>query len=262
MATKWTEDTLRQYLADIFQEWLGAKRGSLVHRQILTIYNSYRPLARNYAVKVNDAWCATTVSAAWIKAGIAKYTGTECSCAKLIEIAKSKKCWVENDAYVPKIGDCLLYDWDDDGVGDCLGTPEHIGMVIKVANDYISVIEGNKGSNSVVGIRTVKINSRYIRGFITPNYAYIANELNKNIEEGDDMLSQEEFEKMYETMMSKRNDNDSSSWSAEAREWAVDNGIISGVGNLPNGKPNYAWEAIPTREQLVTILYRVISMLK
>ena len=50
--------------------------------------------------------------------------------------------------------------------------------------------------------------------------------------------------------------------NARGRGISVNNGIISGVGNLPNGKPNYAWEAIPTREQLVTILYRIISKLK
>ena len=52
-------------------------------------------------------------------------------------------------------------------------------------------------------------------------------------------------------------DNDAGKWSAEARQKAIDNGVIAGVGNFPNGEPNYAWEAPVTREQLMMFLYRL-----
>ncbi len=52
-------------------------------------------------------------------------------------------------------------------------------------------------------------------------------------------------------------DNDAGKWSAEARQKAIDNGVIAGVGNFPNGEPNYAWEAPVTREQLMTFFNRV-----
>lgn len=51
-------------------------------------------------------------------------------------------------------------------------------------------------------------------------------------------------------------DNDAGTWSKEAREWAIANGIVNGIGNGPDGLPNYAWEAPVTREQMVTMLHR------
>lgn len=170
-----TEKELRQRVADIMLGWEGAKKGSPTHIEILNIYNSYAPLARGYAVKLNDAWCAATASAAWITAGVAEWTGTECSCTKLIEIAKGKGIWVENDKYVPKLGDAVLYDWDDGSnyaATDNKGGPEHIGIVTQSGMDAFVVTEGNKGG--AVGKRGLAINARYIRGFICPDYARYA----------------------------------------------------------------------------------------
>ena len=53
-------------------------------------------------------------------------------------------------------------------------------------------------------------------------------------------------------------DNDSSAWSREAREWAVNSGLVQG-GNAENA--NYMWEDVLTREQVVMILYRFAQML-
>ena len=83
-----TENELRQKVADIINAWVGATKGSAKHLEILEIYNTHRPLARGYAVKKTDAYCATTVSAAYIKAGIAEYTGTECGVEKYTLVAK------------------------------------------------------------------------------------------------------------------------------------------------------------------------------
>lgn len=68
------------------------------------------------------------------------------------------------------------------------------------------------------------------------------------------------FEKMFENAYSEKmkalSDNDAGKWSQEAREWAVENGIINGVGTGKDGKPNYAWEQPLTREQYATTEYR------
>ena len=78
--------------------------------------------------------------------------------------------WVENDAYVPDPGDAILYDWDDNGVGDCTGWPDHIGTVETVNRNtgVMTIIEGN--FNDAVQRRTIKVNARYIRGYICPKY--------------------------------------------------------------------------------------------
>jgi len=175
-----TENELRQKVADIITGWEGAKRGSKKHLEILDIYNSHKPLARGYAVQVDDSWCAAAASAAWIEAGIAEWTGTECSCSRLIEIAKAKGWWIENDKYIPKIGDAVLYDWDDGAnyaSTDNKGAPEHIGIITNTGMGAFVVTEGNMGSASICGRRTLGVNGRYIRGFICPDYARIAAEL-------------------------------------------------------------------------------------
>ena len=173
-----TENQLRQKVADIINAWVGATKGSAKHREILEIYNGHKPLARGYKMQVKDAYCAATVSAAYIKAGIAEYTGTECGVEKFVQIAKSKGIWVENDAHFCHVGGACVYDWDDDGKGDCTGAGDHIGIVTQVnsAAGTFVVTEGNM-SGGKVGKRTMAINGKYIRGFICPNFADIAKKL-------------------------------------------------------------------------------------
>ena len=168
-----TEQQLRLEVANTINGWVGATKGSAKHREILEIYNNHRPLARGYKVKVTDAYCATTVSAAYIKVGIADYTGTECGVEMYVQGAKKRGIWVENDAHTPKIGDACVYDWDDNGKGDCTGAGDHIGIVTRVGNGSFVVTEGNM-SGGKVGKRTMAINGRYIRGFICPDFAEIA----------------------------------------------------------------------------------------
>ena len=185
-----TEQQLRQKVADIILSWVGAYRGDSTHLKILQIYNSHTPLARGYKVQVNDAYCATTVSACWISAGIAGWTGTECGCDKFIEIAKAKGYWVEDDAYVPQIGDAILYDWDDSGSGDNRGSADHIGIVTRSSNGSFDVAEGNI-SGGRVGMRTVLVNAKNTRGFICPDYAAIAKAMSGGEEDKGEMKEAE-----------------------------------------------------------------------
>ena len=171
-----TENQLRRKVADIINGWVGATRGSAKHLEILEIYNTHKPLARGYKVQVNDAHCATTTSAAYIKAGIAEYTGTECGVEKYTEVAKKLGIWVENDAHTPKIGDAVVYDWDDNGVGDCTGYGDHVGIVTAINGTAMTITEGNM-SGGKVGTRALQVNAKYIRGYICPDFAVIAKKL-------------------------------------------------------------------------------------
>jgi hypothetical protein len=87
----------------------------------------------------------------------------------MIDLAKKMSIWVENDAYIPKIGDILMYDWQDNGSGDNTGSSDHVGIVVSVSNGKIKVIEGNM--NDAVGYRTISVNGKYIRGYICPKFA-------------------------------------------------------------------------------------------
>lgn len=171
-----TEAQLRQKVCNTINAWMGAVEGDSKHAEILKIYNSQKPLPVGYTMKVHDAWCAATVSATWLKVGIAAYTGTECGCGRFIDVAKKKGIWVENDAYKPKIGDALIYDWDDSGIGDDKSGASHIGIVTATNGSTFTVTEGNTGSGNlgVVGKRTMHVDGKYIRGYIAPDYAAIA----------------------------------------------------------------------------------------
>lgn len=167
-----TEKELRNKVVSGIVKYNGAKQGSAGHKEILKIFND-SGLCKRYKMTVNDAWCATTASAAYIKAGLTKiFPCVECSCGRMIELAKKAGIWQEKDDYKPKVADLIMYDWNDNGVGDDKGAPEHVGIVVSVVNGMIKVFEGNK--DNACGYRNIAVNSRYIRGFITPDFTSIA----------------------------------------------------------------------------------------
>ena len=151
------------------QSWIGKKESDGSHREIIDVYNSHKPLARNYAVKYTDAWCATFVSAVAIKCGVTDILPTECGCEQMIGLFKKLGEWVENDAHVPSSGDVIFYDWQDSGSGDDTGGADHVGIVEKVTQNTITVIEGNYSDS--VKRRKLQVNGKYIRGFGVPRYA-------------------------------------------------------------------------------------------
>lgn len=162
----------RQVIVDKMMSWLGCHEGDAVHKHIIDTYNNHKPLAQGYKVKYTDKWCATTVSAAAIECGYTDIFPLECSCNRMISKAQKMGIWQENDAYVPDLGDAVLYDWDDNGVGDNKGVPDHVGVVVTAPKDNkFSVCEGNK--NDGVNLRVMSVNGKYIRGYITPKYDVI-----------------------------------------------------------------------------------------
>ena len=173
-----TENELRNKVAKIMNDWVGGVQGGVTHKSILKIWNAYavkHGLAMAYP---SYAWCDITVSSAWIKAGIAQYVPISMSCGQSINIAKKMGIWTESDAYSKmKPGDACIYDWEDDGRGDDRTGHDHIGMVVSVGSDTFTVVEGNAGYPSMVRRIQRRKNQRYIRGFITPNYAMIAKKL-------------------------------------------------------------------------------------
>ena len=167
-----TENQLRQKVVKIAVSYLGCKEADGSHRKIIDLYNSHKPLARGYAVKYTDAWCSTFASAVAIAAGLTDIIPTECGCEKHIALFKKLGAWVENDAYVPKPGDYIFYDWQDGtnyATTDNTGAADHVGIVTEVNGSTITVIEGNM--SDAVGYRHIAVNGRYIRGYGVPKYA-------------------------------------------------------------------------------------------
>ncbi|MDR2042947.1 MAG: CHAP domain-containing protein [Clostridium sp.] len=164
-----TENQIRQKLVDKAVSFLGRKESSGGHKEIIDIYNAHKPLARGYAMKYTDAWCAAYVSAIAISTGLTDIIPTECGCGQMIELFRKLGSWRENDAYTPKPGDIIFYDWQDGGNGDNLGGADHVGIVVDIKGSTIKVIEGN--INDAVGYRNIAVNGKKIRGYGVPKYS-------------------------------------------------------------------------------------------
>lgn len=169
-----TETQIRQSVVAAAREWIGYNEADGSHRQIVDVYNSHRPLARGYALRYTDAWCAGFVSAVAIRLGLTDIMPTEVGVGEMIKLYQRLGRWKESDSYIPKPGDVIMYAWGDNGVGGCTSGASHVGIVVSCDGKTITVIEGNKAN--AVGYREIAVNGRYIRGFGLPDYASKATE--------------------------------------------------------------------------------------
>lgn len=214
-----TEAELRQNVVDVMRGWLGWTEANGKFRQIIDLYNTQDPLPRRYPVKYSDEWCAATVTAAGIAAGLQDIIYGECGCGKMIALYEERGLWVEDDAYVPSPGDIIMYDWDDSGLGDNRGSPDHVGIVEQVVGSTITIIEGNKGG--AVARRKLAVNGRYIRGYCVPDYAGKAEE--------DEEMTQEQFDAMLENYFARKAKEEATqTWEKTTLEKAMAAGISDG----------------------------------
>lgn len=171
-----TEAQLRDKIVAYMRGGLGSVRGDEWHKAMLATYNSYRPLPRGFKMQESNHYCAATASAAFIACGLSEISVIECSASRMVSLAQEKKIWVEDDAYVPKPGDIVIYDWQDAKdykTTDNKGVPDHVGVVEAVNGGTMSIIEGNRPVGHVAR-HALDVNGQYIRGFITPDFASAA----------------------------------------------------------------------------------------
>lgn len=204
MDNKWyigmTEDAIRERVVDTAVSLLGIKEGTAEHKRLVTTYNSQGKLPRGYKLQYTDAWCAATVSVIGIMLDISHIILPEVGCGPMIELYKAQGRWMEADDYVPNPGDIVMYDWDADK-GESLGAPDHVGMVEKVEGKTITVIEGNYDNQ--VKRRTICVEYVKTRGFCLPDYGALVRPFT---------------------------DVDPGAWYAKDVAWAVEHGIVEGVG--------------------------------
>lgn len=102
-------------------------------------------------------WCACFVSWCAYQSGDLDISIPKFSAVKDgIQYYQDKGRWKDKN-YIPKTGDLIFFDWQQDGISD------HVGIVEKVDSDVIYTIEGN--SNDQCKQNTYKINSSKIFGF-------------------------------------------------------------------------------------------------
>jgi len=130
------------------------------HDKVVLEYNKIKPLPESYRLKVSDDWCAAYVSVILYRAGFKRIC--ECSVPRMILLARAAGIY-KDKSYVPKVGDLVIYDWDDIRDGD------HVGIItVKDNIGFLTVQEGNKAG--AIGIRVIHYEDSCISGFISIPY--------------------------------------------------------------------------------------------
>ncbi len=179
-----TEQDLRARVCAQALAWKGKREADNSYWPIIEIYNSIKPLPRGYKMQRGDFWCAATVSALAQILGLTAWIYPECSCPKMIELYRKAGRWMEDDSYLPQPADVIFYDWQDTGAGDNTGTADHVGVVVEVDGETITVMEGN--CDKAVATRQLQRDGRYIRGYGLPDYAAAASAINFHEDPEDD----------------------------------------------------------------------------
>ena len=194
-------------------------------------------------------WCMAFVQWVFHQTGVPLPARTA-SCSALMRAAQKKGAWVTEDF---RPGDVVVYDFSGKK-----GAPVHCGIVERVAKTGVTAIEGNTSAgNDANGgqVQRRERASRMVVGAVRPVFE----------EKEDEEITQEEFNQRFCTAMEAYRqtlrDNDSSAYSKEAREFFIEKGIVQGGGTLPDGSPNFMWEDLMTREQALTMAYRILQML-
>lgn len=180
------EQEIRKSFVDVAVRYLGTQENSAAHEYIVDTYNQIKPLPVDYKLKYTDSWCAAFVSFCAKKCDLLDIVPAECSCIRQIALWQKLGRWRESDDYIPKTGDIIYYDWDDNGVGDNKGVADHVGIVVSVSGNMIKVIEGNK--SDAVGYREIAVDGKFIRGYGLPKFSSKVNSTISNTKESVFMM--------------------------------------------------------------------------
>lgn len=159
--------------------YLGIREGSVEHQEILNAYNRLEGTAvglpRGHKAVKTDDWCAIFSAGQAHAQGLTDIYPMECSCSRIIEIAKKKGIWIEDDSYIPVPGDWVLFAWKGlEGQENTLA-PNHIGTIYYSDGELMIAVEGNKGN--AVGTRALAVGDKRIRGFVRPDYSQLIGKL-------------------------------------------------------------------------------------
>lgn len=177
-------------------------------------------------------WCMVFVQWVLDQAGVKPPIRTA-SCGTLLNAARAAGEAVYTD-FQP--GDIVVYDFERDG------TTDHCGIVESANGATITAIEGNTsvGNDSDGGEVMRRTRNIYqIVGAWRPK---------------EEEMTQDQFNKMMDNYLAQLAEKPPSDWSAEARSWAEENGLIQGddMGNLQ-------YKSFCTREQMVIFLKRLFD---
>lgn len=164
------------------------------------------------------------------------------SCGVLMRAAKKENEWITAD-YMP--GDVVIYNFSGGSSTD------HTGIIESYDGDYVVAIEGNTSVNNASNggeVRRMKRKANTIVGAWRPYY--------NTIDEDDDEMTKEQFAEYMDEYLKDLQSQPGSTWSAEDRQWAIDNGLIKGDEN-----GNAMWLSFITREQIAALFHRFEGMI-
>ena len=165
---------------------LGAAEGSAGHLDILEDYNALAQtragLPRGHKAVPSDDWCAIFAAGQAHAVGLTEAYPMECSCSRIVQIAKEMGIWIENDSYIPIVGDWILYAWKGQEGQENDLAPNHIGIIYGCDGQNMLAVEGNKGDK--VDTRALAVGDKRIRGFVHPDLSGLVGSLIAPIEVG------------------------------------------------------------------------------
>ena len=224
-------------------------------------WNKFAAFLDNLGVVYNGkkngyAWCDIFVDWCFITTfgldlGMAllcqAFSGLGAGCTYSMKYFKDKGQFYTSN---PQPGDQIFFT-NDGGK-----TSYHTGLVVDVKGGKVYTVEGN--TSSLAGVvpnggcvrdKSYKLTASYIAGYGRPDYSIIKEETEE--------MNQEQFNKMFAVAMAafraELRDNDASAYSAEARQWSQDTGLVAGASSK---EFNGMWEDFLTREQAATLFYR------
>lgn len=142
-------------------------KNKIINLAIEQLGNDYTTYCKDMGYNYRIEWCACFISWLAEKLGITDIIPVDMSCNS--QIAKFKDIGVWHTDRNFQSGDIIYYDWDR--LGDSRPA-DHVGIVEKVSNEKLTVIEGNNESfpNDRVRRREISSASSLIYGYARPEY--------------------------------------------------------------------------------------------
>ena len=182
-------------------------------------------------------WCCVFLWWLFREAGASRLFyggGKTASCSALARYARAQGQYVEGN-YRP--GDLVFFRFSGTAI-------QHIGILERLEGDTLVTIEGNTGvgndANGGAVLRRQRDPASAV-GAYRPRYE-------------EESVTQHQFDTMMADWLRRREAEEPEDFSAPARAWAEEKGLILG-----DAQRKRQYRAFCTREQLVTVLYRLVG---
>lgn len=139
-------------------------KNKIIELAIGQLGNDYTTYCKDMGYNYRIEWCACFISWLAKKLDITDIIPVDMSCNSQISKFKALNVWHTDRNF--ESGDIIYYDWDISGDAD------HVGIIEKVSNGNLTVIEGNNGNypNDRVRRREISSASSLIYGYARPKY--------------------------------------------------------------------------------------------